>query len=532
MIIRKPYAFLIKNFRLIHGLLLMLLIYSTIKLFSIYSFFSGYVQNHTYTVDPNLASNYVGLLIFFVLILIIAISMLIYFILSIKKKEDKIYLYISLYHIVLFVFYIYMNIVFTTLQTNFMDVESVRILRDISILVCIPQLIFLAIIFFRTLGFNLKQFDFKKDLEELQIDKEDYEEVEVTLGNNNYKILRYIRKMFRLSKYFVFENKMFVVFCLSVTALVCSLSFFIKYETIESGYGENQTIVANALNYKVNQTYITITDMRNELIDKNLYYILVDVSVENNTKIDKKLTRDTFRLYVNGENREPVYSLGNKFIDIEKSFNEMKLVSGYDSKFIVVFEVTKEEVASDYMFRIKNMDTYTPDVDEYKSIVVKPKNLNKNTNVENLNLPADIKFKDTVLKETSLIIGEYEIGEKFKEKYRYCILEECNDATYVVIPQRSSRGDQVALKLKTTLSMDESLYINKFIKSSSDLLDYYGSLKYRVHGLYKHADLEVIKAEPLKDKYSYFQVPADILEADKIELIILIRGKKYTINLK
>ena len=45
----------------------------------------------------------------------------------------------------------------------------------------------------RACGFNLKQFDFKKDLEELQIDTSDYEEVELTLGKNNYIIARFFR---------------------------------------------------------------------------------------------------------------------------------------------------------------------------------------------------------------------------------------------------------------------------------------------------------------------------------------------------
>ena len=34
------------------------------------------------------------------------------------------------------------------------------------------------------------------------------------------------------------------------------------------------------------------------------------------------------------------------------------------------------------------------------------------------------------------------------------------------------------------------------------------------------------------DNYSYMEVPKEIKEATKIDLIILIRGIKYTINLK
>ena len=80
------------------------------------------------------------------------------------------------------------------LNYNSFDVKTVRAIRDIMFMVLIPQIIFLFIIFSRALGFNIKSFDFKKDLEEMQIDKSDYEEVEVTLGNNNYKFARFFRK--------------------------------------------------------------------------------------------------------------------------------------------------------------------------------------------------------------------------------------------------------------------------------------------------------------------------------------------------
>lgn len=532
MIIRKPYAFLIRNFRLIHGCLLAMIVYLTVKMFDIYSFFSGYVNAGTFTNSPTLASNYVGILPFVFLILSIGIALVIYFILSMKKKEDKKYLYLVFYYIFMIVYFVYMSAVFTSLQTSFMDVESVRLLRDLSVLFFIPQLLFLGIIFSRTLGFNLKQFDFQKDLEELQIDKEDYEEVEVTLGNNNYKILRYIRKMARLTKYFIFENKLFVIFCTSACLVVACLSVVVDFQEYETGFNENELIIANGLRYTVKQTYVTTTDMSNNLIESGKHYILINMSVNNTTSIDKKLDRDTFRLDVNGENRVPIFSMGNKFIDINKSFNELKLVSGNDSEFIVVFEVDDKELKTDYMFRIKNVDTYTSDVDEYKSVIVKPFSLNKIENVEALNLPADIKLDKTVLKKSGLLVGEYKIDYKFMEKYNLCIVNVCNENTHVVIPERTSNSDLVVLRLKTTFDLDDSLYINRYIKDAGDLLGYYGILEYRVHGINRNARLVKIKADPLSEKYTYFQVPADIMEADIIKINLLIRGKKYTINLK
>lgn len=60
----------------------------------------------------------------------------------------------------------------------------------------------------------------------MQIDKSDYEEVEVTLGNNNYKFARFFRKAIRLLKYFVLENKFIVIVIASIALLITSLIIF------------------------------------------------------------------------------------------------------------------------------------------------------------------------------------------------------------------------------------------------------------------------------------------------------------------
>ena len=95
----------------------------------------------------------------------------------------------------------------------------------------------------RTLGFNLKQFDFKKDLEELDISDTDNEEVEVILGNNNYKYARFFRKTLRLTKYFILENKFFVIAVGSILALGLSLSVFMSINVYSVNYNENQRLI-------------------------------------------------------------------------------------------------------------------------------------------------------------------------------------------------------------------------------------------------------------------------------------------------
>ena len=102
-------------------------------------------------------------------------------------------MWLCLYYLLIFAYFIYMFTIFHGLEQTGLKFDSIRAIRDISAIVLLPQIVFLFIILGRTLGFNIKQFDFKKDLEELQIDTSDYEEVEVVFGKNNYKTARFIR---------------------------------------------------------------------------------------------------------------------------------------------------------------------------------------------------------------------------------------------------------------------------------------------------------------------------------------------------
>ena len=60
MIIRKPYAFLIKNFKKIHIALLILGIYVGYKLLDVITFVNEFMKFGTYDLYANPVSNYIS----------------------------------------------------------------------------------------------------------------------------------------------------------------------------------------------------------------------------------------------------------------------------------------------------------------------------------------------------------------------------------------------------------------------------------------------------------------------------------------
>lgn len=534
MIVKKPYAFLIKNFRIIHGFLFAMILYLTIKSFNIYTFFSEYVTNHFFVSSDSLASTYINYFMFAAALLIVLVSALIYYLLSLKNKSRKEYMYVCIYYSIMFIYFIFMFSIFQKLQYSSMDIESVRAYRDISIMALLPQFVFLFITIGRTLGFNIKQFDFKRDLEGLDIDSSDSEEVELTLNSNSYKYARSARKAFRLLRYFVLENKFFVILFSSILALIVSLGIFMKINVYQATYAQQQSILANSIWYQVNDVYITNTNMSNKVIYSDKYFILVKVNAKNKLNKEFTLNRDTFRLKLDDNLIIPNFNYSNEFLDIGETFSPTTLKPGDEKDFVVVFQVDKSYLSIDYLFRIKNFESsMIGQIDSpYKDVVIKPITLNSIEDVGTFKLPNDIVLNKTLLKNTKLNIKSYEISNVFREYYKYDFGGVSQTGTYIVKPQSTSNGSKSVLKIESTIEIDSSAGLERYIKIPSDLYKYYGILKYSSYGNIKTSYMTPIKVDYYDDKYSYFEVPSDIENANKIQIYLLIRGYRYIINLK
>ena len=535
MIIKKPYAFLIKKFRWIHGILFAMLVFLAVKSINIYTFFSDYATNHYYVMSSMLASEYIDLTLFVVTILAVLVSALIYFILSLKNKDRKTYVFLCLYYIILFVYFIYMLSIFQNLQSKSLGIETVRAIRDISVIVSLPQIVFLFIICGRTLGFNLKQFDFKKDLEEMQIDTKDYEEVEVEFGKNNYKTARFLRKTLRLTKYFILENKFIVTVLASIIVLATSLAIFVNIKIYNVSYNENVEILANNVYYTVMSSYVTNKDINDNVITKDKKYVLIKIKANNKTTTNYNLYRETFRLELNNTMLIPTFGLDNKFIDVGKTYSPFEIKSGETKEFIIVFELDNSVNQSEFILKIKNYDygNFTTLESEYKDINIVPKYIDHDEDYGKLYLPIRLNLDETMLGKTNIVLNSYEIATTFKEKYEYCIEENnCMINTYIVKPISTGKGNLSVLKLRGTLDLDEDLYMNKYITNLGDLLSYFGKISYRYRGKYKTASITKIPTKLKTDEYSYVEVPSELAEANKIEIILTIRGIKYTLVLK
>ena len=92
MILRKPYAFLIKNFKLIHLILAILMGLFFSKLRSIAEFFKNYIDEGIYGQVFNAVSDNVGAFGIILPLIIIGVIILIAYILHMKQKPIRFYI--------------------------------------------------------------------------------------------------------------------------------------------------------------------------------------------------------------------------------------------------------------------------------------------------------------------------------------------------------------------------------------------------------------------------------------------------------
>ena len=185
------------------------------------------------------------------------------------------------------------------------------------------------------------------------------------------------------------------------------------------------------------------------------------------------------------------------------------------------------------MFKIKDVGLDKDNKAIYKDIIIHPIDINNKKDEGTYNLPNEIKFNNSILGNSKLMLGSYELGDKFQENYTYKTKDgKTVKAVYSILPSNINKKESKIIRLKANYTSDNEMYASKLIKNTSDLLENYGIIRYRYLGEYKNVKLTKMNLDFKSDTYTYMEVPFEVSLANKMVLIIQIRGVKYTINLK
>lgn len=511
MILKKPYAFLIKKFKIIHFILAGLVGFSLFRFYNLLNYFNDYINN---TASRVLASEYISIFIFLVILLIIIGSFVVYLLMRFKKKPKLLYLTSIIGFFVCFIILWYTLTVLKNLEFDYLDTRVIRITRDLLSIATYFQGAMIIAFLIRAFGFDIKKFNFGKDIEELNIDVSDNEEFELVMGLDTNKIARKTRRKGREFKYFVLENKFIFSFLLVIVIMIITFVIFLNVKVINKIYKENDNVQTTIYSIKITDSYYTTLDKEGNVIktdDKVFVVLKLNIKGKYESSI---LNKNNLRLVINGVKYFPNLKHYNSFSDIGIGYNKQKILKDA-SNYILVYEVLRKDIDKEMIFTFVDQINYTNAGIEakYKKVKLSPTSLDTSSLADATVMPNELDFSASILDNGTLKINSYKISSRFLYQNSY-------------IYATSNSFKKLGIMRLDVNYQGSSNFFN--------ILSNFGKLYYMKDGVKYNYQLPFVNKTPLDNNLNeiYIEVYEEIAYADVIWLEFNIRDKKYNYILK
>lgn len=522
MILRKPYAFLIKKFKLIHLILSILMFYLVYRFNTVYTFFKEYVNKDIH--NRILASDYITLFMFLVILFITIGLIIVYLLMRFKKKPKTLYLINIIAYFASFIILWYSLSVLKKMEYTVLDTRVVRLTKDFVLVSTAFQGIMSIIMFVRALGFDIKKFNFEKDISELNIEVTDNEEFELVVGIDTNKVARKTRRKWREFKYFILENKFIVFITCIILVSIIGFAIFIDKNVINKVYKEKDKITTSLYTISIEDSYYTTKKYDGTAIkSKDKVYLLTKLNIQgryDNLTLDK----NNIRLIINGNKYYPNVKYYEYFKDIGNGYTK-QIITQNNTTYLLVYEINREDVDKDMLITFVDSIKYTSVGIEtkYKKIRLKPTSLDTIIEAGSAKLGEELIFKDTTIGDMNFKINNYDMALTIPYVYKVCVQVECNDKNGKITPSRSYSSLAV---MSLNISFDK--------KDSFNFISTYGTLHYIINDTKKKYTLKFVNLTPsnYEGEDIFIEVYDELMNASSIWFEFNIRDKKYKYILK
>lgn len=540
MILRKPYAFLIKNFKLLHAIITVLMGYTLYKTYNIISFFGDYIISSQNIIGENIVETLYNLFMFISPIFVIIISIILLVVMIVKKKPSVLYIINILIYIYVLIVFLISKSTILQLEITLLDIRKIKLVRDLTTLSLMVQIYPIIKSFVRTVGFDIKQFDFGKDLAELEIEEKDNEEFEVNVSVDTNKMKRNVNSKTRISKYIYAENKFLInsiiVIIILIVVGITSFNIFRGKELTNM----NTSFVVNGLRVKVLNSYSTRKDYKGiELVglDSKKSLVVVPVNLKNTSSVDKQLTIANIELDIGEHRFRHSEKYRDSLFELGLAYNGELISSQGESNYILIFEVPTTYLDDEiYIKFITSISIKGKDlIPTYVTVPLELRNLDAEKDINEIKNNEQLSLNDSVLGDTLIKIDSIDISKRFKVDYNYCISSsDCLPSYEYLLAELNTNVDKSLMKITGSVTYDENNKISS-LNYLYDLINYFGNVRYEIDGQVKTVSSGLTKVNPtfLKSNTTiYVSVPSEIEQAEHIDLILNIRDKQYVYSVK
>lgn len=527
MILRKPFAILIKNFKKIHFLLTICAFYLVYRTSVILSFYNEYISSYTSVIGTDLTGNLFNGLMYISIFILLVGSLIILGLMLFKHKPVKLYIFNIVTYIAVAVIYAVTYSVTSSLEIGLVDIRTLKVIDDLLTTLFAVQTLSLIILAIRATGFDIKKFNFVKDLEELEINDVDNEEFEVNVDLDSDKWKRKLNRIARHTKYVYKENKLLLTILFVLVIGISSTIIYVNVGIYNKTYTKNETFNSSVFTLRLSDSYSTNEDVEGNELFKEESLVAVLVDVKNNSSKDKTLDSARFVLKVKDHYFYHLPEYREKVSDLGIAYNNQVISSNF-TKYMFIYKIPTG------FLNEKMTLQYTDYSDKIIKIEVKPINLDEKKEDVILNLKDTIDFKDSILSGVKLTLNNFYIDRTMKVTYDYCISEECYPSSEYLIPTYTGISRKALLFIEGTLEWNDKLPISK-MNEINELITKFGKVHYTINGMEYTSDipLKVVKPNKMTLKnMCYLEVPEEALSATNIKLVFHVRNRTYIYNVK
>lgn len=524
MILRKPFAILIKHFKLIHVILTILSFYLIYRTNLLINFFDEYMSTYNSVIGKDLTGQLYSIWMYVALLVVIIGTVIILGLMVFKKKKVKLYIYNIFVYLFVIIVYSITRSTLSSLEVELVDIRTLKMVEDLLATSFIVQIISLIIVAIRATGFNVQKFEFTKDLQELEIEDVDNEEFELNIDLNYDETRRKINRTFRHAKYIYKENKAVLWMLLGVIVGIASLSMYMNFGVYNKLYNEGDAFSTTYFTIQLNESYSSSYDYKGAQLSEEETFVMVKLNIKNTSIKDKEFESARLVLNIDEHYFYHDYTYKQQMHDIGNIYAEQSIPSEF-TEYVFIYKIPKD-------FLTKNIKLIYTDYNKKQiRMKINPTSLDDEVSVETYNIGEKIDFKDSILEDVEVTINNITSADFFKVDYNYCIESNCYPSSEYLIPTLSGNTDKVLLKINGTISEDESIeYIDLY-----ELMKNYGYLEYQINSQLKIINLNTKIIKPtkttLQNEY-YIETTRKINEAEKINLIFKIRNKTYKYVIK
>ena len=535
MILKKPYAFLVKHFRMIHAFILACSIFIFLKFNSIVDFFNNYLGNNLKISGiDDVASKYIDGTLTFLLVIILIITSVVMSLMIYKKKPKLFYIYVITIYLAILILTFYLSGFLYDIQFETPSVRTVQVIRDISFTILMLQIPIMIMTFIRTIGFDLKKFDFKRDLLDLGVEEEDNEEYVVDFNIDSDDIKSNIRKRIRYLGYYYKENKLIFTVIGGVFLGILLLMGIIHLATQEKIYREGETFTTNFFRAEVLNSYKTNTDATGNGLSQNNFYLILKIRYTNTYNEPYTMHTSNALLDYNGVNTiAPTMKMSKDFTEFGVNYYTQTLMPHETREFVLVYEIPNEYYNSTFKLKyLYNQKVVKGEVKyQYRTVKLSPKTFSDQVkSYKPKEIGQFITLEDSLLGNTKIRINEIKFNNSFYYTTVKCKKGKCSNIVKQLKAAPNTKFDMTLMRVDYDVEFDYDTLGKGYI--NNDIISKYGSIRFEIDGKEYNNRLKLTSVTPYgTGKYEFVEVRSKVRSADKVYLDLTIRDKIYTIIL-